>query len=90
MKPTRGGLVGLLSALPAPSFVMALTIYPLGELIYTSMTNKSLLGGGRFIGLDNYAKAFGDSTFWQALYFTLKYTIFITPILMVVGSCLPC
>ena len=85
MKPTRGGLVGLLYATPALLFVMALTIYPLGELIYTSMTNKSLLGGGRFIGLDNYAKAFGDSTFWQALYFTLKYTIFITPILMVGG-----
>ena len=85
MKPAKGGLVGLLYAIPALLFVLALTVYPLGQLIYTSMTNTSLLGGGKFIGLANYAKAFGDSTFWSALIFTLKYTIFITPILMAGG-----
>lgn len=85
MKPAKGGLVGLLYAIPALLFVLALTVYPLGQLIYTSMTNKSLLGGGTFIGLANYTKAFGDSTFWSALIFTLKYTIFITPILMAGG-----
>lgn len=85
MKPSKGSLVGLLYATPALLFVMALTIYPLGQLIYTSMTNRSLLGGGRFIGLENYARAFSDSTFWQALFFTLKYTVFITPILMAGG-----
>lgn len=85
MKPTKGGLIGLLYATPALLFVFALTIYPLGQLVYTSMTNKSLLGGGRFIGLENYARAFSDSTFWSALLFTLKYTVFITPILMIGG-----
>ena len=30
-------------------------------------------------------KAFNDSTFWQSLFFTLKYTVFITPILMIGG-----
>ena len=53
MNPTKAGVIGLLYATPALLFVAALTIYPLGELIYTSMTNKSLLGGGRFIGLGN-------------------------------------
>ncbi len=85
MKPARGGLLGLLYATPALLFVIALTIYPLGQLVYTSMTNKSLLGGGKFVGLANYNKAFGDATFWQALLFTLKYTLFITPILMAGG-----
>ena len=85
MNPTKAGVIGLLYATPALLFVAALTIYPLGELIYTSMTNKSLLGGGRFIGLGNYVRAFNDATFWSALLFTLKYTIFITPILMVGG-----
>ncbi len=82
MKPTRSGLVGLLYATPALMFVMLLTVYPLGQLVYTSLTNKSLLGGGKFVGFANYAKAFGDSTFWSALGFTLKYTLFVTPILM--------
>ena len=85
MKPARAGLVGLLYATPALLFVFALTIYPLGQLVYTSMTNRSLLGGGRFIGLENYVRAFNDSTFWTSLLFTLKYTVFITPILMIGG-----
>ncbi len=85
MKPTKAGLIGLLYATPALLFVAALTIYPLGQLVYTSMTSASLLGGGRFVGLQNYTRAFGDSTFWQALFFTLKYTLFITPILMAGG-----
>jgi len=85
MKPARAGLVGLLYATPALLFVFALTIYPLCQLVYTSMTNRSLLGGGRFIGLENYVRAFNDSTFWTSLLFTLKYTVFITPILMIGG-----
>lgn len=85
MKPRKAGLIGLLYATPALLFVFALTIYPLGQLIRTSMTNKSLLGGGRFIGMENYVRAFNDPTFWSSLLFTLKYTIFITPILMVGG-----
>ena len=57
----------MLYATPALLFVLAFTVYPLGQLIYTSMTSTSLLGGGRFVGLANYTKAFGDSTFWSAL-----------------------
>ncbi|HEY1721404.1 MAG TPA: sugar ABC transporter permease, partial [Magnetospirillaceae bacterium] len=46
----------------------------------------SLLGGSHFVGLKNYVKAFSDDpVFWQALLFTAKYTLFITPILMGLG-----
>ncbi|MCR4283381.1 MAG: sugar ABC transporter permease, partial [Bauldia sp.] len=48
-------------------------------------TNASLLGGERFIGVGNYVKAFNDTTFRSALFFTIKYTIYITPILMGLG-----
>ena len=82
MKPNRAGFVGLLYAMPALLFVAAFVIYPLGQLFYTSLTSTSLLGGGKFIGFGNYVKAFNDSTFWSALGFTLKYTLFITPVLM--------
>ena len=82
MKPNRAGFVGLLYAMPALLFVAAFVIYPLGQLFYTSLTSTSLLGGGKFIGFGNYQKAFNDSTFWSALIFTLKYTLFITPVLM--------
>ena len=82
MKPNRAGFIGLLYAMPALLFVAAFVIYPLGQLFYTSLTSTSLLGGGKFIGFGNYQKAFNDSTFWSALVFTLKYTLFITPVLM--------
>ena len=38
-----------------------------------------------FVGLQNYLDAFADSQFWVSLRFTLKYTLYITPILMIGG-----
>ena len=77
--------IGLIYVLPALIFVCAFVLYPFCQLIYTSLTSQSLLGGGAFVGLANYQKAFNDSAFWDALGFTAKYTLFITPILMGLG-----
>ena len=77
--------VGLLYAAPALLFVAAFVAYPLMRLVMMSMTNASLLGGESFVGWNNYLKAFRDETFWHALGFTVEYTLFITPILMVGG-----
>jgi multiple sugar transport system permease protein len=85
MNSVRNRFIGLLYVLPALAFVCAFVLYPLGRLIYTSMTNASLLGGEKFIGTANYVKAFNDTTFRSALFFTIKYTIYITPILMGLG-----
>ncbi len=41
--------------------------------------------GQKFIGFSNFIKAYNDSQFWMSLWFTLKYTLWITPILMIVG-----
>src|SRR5665213_275714 len=76
---------GLIYVLPALIFVCAFVLYPFGQLIATSLTSRSLLGGGAFVGLANYEKAFNDSGFWTALGFTARYTLFITPILMGLG-----
>ena len=35
--------------------------WPLGQLVYLSLTDTSLLGGGKFIGFANYIKAFSDA-----------------------------
>jgi multiple sugar transport system permease protein len=77
--------VGLAYVAPALLFVAAFVGWPLLRLFQMSMTSTSLLGGGRFVGWANYAKAWHDETFWRALAFTLEYTAFITPILMVGG-----
>ncbi len=85
MNAVRNRYIGLLYILPALIFVAAFVLYPLGRLVYISLTSASLLGGGRFIGLGNYVRAFNDATFRSALFFTIKYTIYITPILMILG-----
>jgi multiple sugar transport system permease protein len=79
---------GLFYILPALLFVSAFVLYPFGQLIYLSLTDTSLLGGGSFVGFDNYIDAFSDRSFWRALGFTATYTIVITPILMGLGFAL--
>jgi multiple sugar transport system permease protein len=77
--------LGLLYVAPAILFVLVFLVYPLGQLFYTSLTSASLLGGGSFVGFKNYVRAWDDPQFWVSLIFTLKYTLFITPILMGLG-----
>jgi len=77
--------IGLLYAAPAILFVLVFLVYPLGQLVYTSLTSASLLGGGEFVGFKNYIRAWNDPQFWTSLLFTLKYTLYITPILMGLG-----
>ena len=85
MKRRNGNLLGLVYMAPALLFVAVFVLYPFEQLILTSFTSQSLLGGSRFIGLANYLQAFHDPTFLRALGFTIKYTVIITPILMILG-----
>ena len=78
-------IIGLAYVMPALLFVAIFVVYPLLRLIAMSMTSASLLGGGAFVGWNNYVKAWHDETFWHALAFTIEYTVYITPILMIGG-----
>ncbi len=79
---------GFLYVLPALAFVGLVVIWPLVQLVELSLTDTSLLGGGKYVGFDNYIKAFEDRSFWRALWFTVRYTVFITPFLMGLGFAL--
>ena len=85
MRMRTKNLVGLVYMAPALVFVALFVLIPFGQLIYTSLTDASLLGGSKWVGLANYARILGDSNFWKALTFTVKYTVVITPILMILG-----
>jgi multiple sugar transport system permease protein len=85
MNSVSGRYVGLLYAAPAILFVLVFLVYPLGQLVHTSLTSASLLGGGEYVGFRNYVRAWNDPQFWTSLLFTLKYTLYITPILMGLG-----
>jgi multiple sugar transport system permease protein len=54
-------------------------------MVWLSFNNWSLITPPRFIGLNNFTRAFSDDQFWVSLGYTFKYTLLITPILMVGG-----
>jgi multiple sugar transport system permease protein len=81
----RNRLVGLVYLAPALIFVLTFTVYPLGQMIWMSLNNWSLISPPTFVGLDNYERAFTDRQFWISFVFTLKYTVIITPVLIVGG-----
>jgi multiple sugar transport system permease protein len=78
-------MLGLLYVAPAVAFVALFTAYPFVQMVWMSLHNWSLLEPPRWVGISNYTRAFNDSQFWVSLRFTLKYTLYITPILMVLG-----
>lgn len=71
-------LVGLLFIAPAMVLVTVFFVVPLGMTFWMSLHNWPLMGGHRFIGLDNYIAVAGDTRFWNALRFTLYYTAIVT------------
>ncbi|QDY71037.1 carbohydrate ABC transporter permease [Qingshengfaniella alkalisoli] len=83
---SRSWLTGLLYVAPALIFIGVIVLYPFAQLVYMSMFRWNLLEGqGAFRGFGNYVRAWEDEQFWTSLWFTLKYTLVITPILLVLG-----
>jgi multiple sugar transport system permease protein len=81
----RHKLIGLLYVAPALLFVLAFTAGPFLQMIWLSFNNWSLITPPRYVGLGNFERAVNDRQFWVSLTYSLKYTILITPILMIGG-----
>jgi len=80
-----GKLIGALYLAPAAVFVAVFTAFPLSQMIWMSFHNWSLIEPKRWVGRANFVRAYNDGQFWTSLGFTLKYTLYITPILMIGG-----
>src|SRR5262245_9786644 len=85
MHAINGRYVGFLYLAPALAFVSAFTVFPFMQMIWMSLHNWSLIAEKKFVGAGNFVKAWHDPQVWVSLGFTLKYTLLITPILMVLG-----
>ena len=81
----RSWALGLLYLAPALLFVAAFTAYPLIQMLWMSLHNWSIIEPKKWVGVANFVKAWNDRQFWISLGFTLKYTLYITPILMILG-----
>src|SRR4029079_15419452 len=81
----RRRLTGLLYVAPAVIFVLIFTAIPLAAKVAMSFTNWSLITPPKFTGLTTFHQLCADEQFCGSLGYTLKYTLFITPILIVGG-----
>lgn len=74
---------GFLYILPSLLFVVVFFLIPLAMVVWMSFHDWPLLGQPTFSGVDNYASLVSDSTFWDSLWFTTKYTILVTPAIFI-------
>ena len=77
--------IGILYLAPITMFVAIFTAFPLSQMVWMSFHNWSLIEPAKWVGVANFAKVYNDRQFWTSLRFTLKYTLYIMPILMVGG-----
>ncbi len=76
---------GLLFVLPFLTFYVVILIYPLLMGMALSLQRVDLFGGGRFVGLDNYARLFADETFIRSILNTFALALMIVPLLTVLA-----
>jgi multiple sugar transport system permease protein len=81
----RYKLIALLYLAPALLFVLVFTAYPFLQMVWVSFHNWSLITPPSFAGFANFTRAYNDHQFWVSLTYSLKYTLLITPILIVGG-----
>lgn len=77
----RNILLASLFILPALVNFAVFRYLPIFSAAGASMSDYSLLGGHRgYIGLEHYARLFGDSTFWNSIWVTTQYVAYKVPI----------
>jgi len=77
---------GLWFVLPFAAFYALFLVWPTFLGLYYSFTDKSLTGRpASWVGLENWAEAFGDERAWAALVNTAEFTLYSTPPLVIVA-----
>ncbi|GLY18997.1 sugar ABC transporter permease [Kineosporia sp. NBRC 101677] len=84
----RRQLAGLAMVSPALLVVFVFFLVPLVMTFWMSLHDWPLLGEHSWVGLENYRLALKDESWLDSVVFTLKYTLFITPLLLVAALAL--
>ncbi len=63
---------------PAVGLLLVFLTYPLGLGIWLAFTDTSIGRSGRYIGLENFQYLAEDPVFWQAVGYTIFYTVVAT------------
>ncbi|MDB5244128.1 MAG: sugar transporter permease [Spirosoma sp.] len=84
-KRRREGRTGLLYAAPAAVFIIVFFILPLLLAFWMSLNNWPLIGQAKFNAPENYAAVANNKLFLSSIWFTIKYTVVVTIIFLVVS-----
>ncbi|GGP21091.1 carbohydrate ABC transporter permease [Silvimonas iriomotensis] len=81
-------LAGYWFILPCLTVTTLFFIVPLFMTIWMSFNQWPLLGHPTFSGFSNYVDLLQDSSFWASLWFTVKYTLVVTPAIFILAFAL--
>lgn len=76
---------GVAWTLPALTFLVMFTLYPMVNAIITSFYNWNLTGRKKYIGGYNYQKIFSDPEIYETIWRTLQYAIIVLPATLIFG-----
>lgn len=62
----KGAFSGWVLIAPAFAFLTIVLVYPVLEIIRSSLTNQTRFSAGEFVGFDNFIRLADDPLFWQA------------------------
>ena len=80
-------LAPYLFLLPFILLFVAFLIIPLVNALGLSVYKTTLVGGTRFVGLDNFHKAFVDPKFWGGVVTLLKFGAMQIPVMLILALC---
>lgn len=81
----RNTLLGWSFILPNFLGFAVITLVPVVQLFYISLTDQNIFGKGDFIGLENFQKLVGDPLFQRSVVNTFYYAILHVPLTIVVS-----
>lgn len=76
---------GVAWTLPALTFLVMFTLYPMVNAIITNFYNWNLTGRKKYIGGYNYQKLFSDPEIYETIWRTLQYAIIVLPATLIFG-----
>lgn len=87
MKKKNKLLFPIIMIFPATICIGCITLYPVLQGIYMSLTDASLmnLSSKQFVGIENFVRVFTDEEFIKALLFTFIFVIFSVLLTYIVG-----
>lgn len=84
-KKRRNFITACMFMLPFFILYTVFTIWPVGEGVYVSLHNWSMMGKQKYVGLDNYTKFLNDRHFWSTLANTSTFVAITAPMVVVMS-----